>query len=156
MLHQPQAAHHQGNDMDAMFEKLNDFYAGDREGRNDIDENNNIIQQQQWVNVIEAELLLYKEEPPIRLYHQGGNDDTVKFNCPLTWWLRNEVKFPLLSHLAQQLLCFPATSAPSERVFSNAGLTIAKDHARLAPETAGELIFLHDAIPAIRRYEAGL
>jgi hypothetical protein len=67
---------------------------------------------------------------------------------------KNEVKFPFLSHLAQRLLCIPATSAPSERVFSNAGLIIAKDHARLAPEMAGELIFLHDVIPAIRKYEA--
>jgi hypothetical protein len=41
----------------------------------------------------------------------------------------------------------PATSAPSEHVFSSAGLTIAKDHGRLAPQTANELIFLHDAIP---------
>jgi hypothetical protein len=36
--------------------------------------------------------------------------------------------------------------------FSTAGLTIAKDHARLASETANELIFLHDAIPAIWKF----
>jgi hypothetical protein len=34
-------------------------------------------------------------------------------------------------------------------VFSTVGLTIAKDHARLASVTANELIFLHDALPAI-------
>ena len=68
----------------------------------------------------------------------------------------NELKFPLLSHLAQRLLCTPTTSAPSEWVFSDAGLTIAKDRAGLAPETAGELIFLHDALPAIKKYEASL
>jgi hypothetical protein len=59
-------------------------------------------------------------------------------------------------HLAQRLLCIPATSAPSERVFSNAGLTIAKDRARLATDTASELIFLHDAIPALKKYDASL
>jgi hypothetical protein len=71
----------------------------------------------------------------------------------LTWWKSNEIKFPLLSHLAQRILCIPATSAPSERVFSSAGLTIAKDHARLAPQTANELVFLHDALPAIKKFE---
>jgi hypothetical protein len=46
----------------------------------------------------------------------------------------------------------PATSAPSKRVFSTAGLTIAKDRARLASDTANELTFLHNALPAIRRF----
>ncbi len=32
-------------------------------------------------------------------------------------------------------------AAPSERVFSTAGLTISKDRARLASQTANELIF---------------
>jgi hypothetical protein len=59
----------------------------------------------------------------------------------------------MLSEVALRILCIPATSAPSERVFSVAGLTIAKDWARLAPQTANELIFLHDALPAVRKYE---
>jgi hypothetical protein len=59
----------------------------------------------------------------------------------------------MISKLALRVLCIPATSAPSERVFSVAGLTIAKDRARLAPQTANELIFLHDAIPALKRFE---
>jgi len=50
-------------------------------------------------------------------------------------------------------LVIPATSAPSERVFSVAGLTIAKAHLRLDPENAGEVIFLHDTAPALKRYE---
>jgi hypothetical protein len=32
-------------------------------------------------------------------------------------------------------------------------LTIAKDRAKLAPQTANELIFLHDAVPALKRFE---
>jgi hypothetical protein len=36
-----------------------------------------------------------------------------------------------------------------ENVFSIVGLTIAKDRARLASDTANELIFLHDALHAI-------
>jgi hypothetical protein len=75
------------------------------------------------------------------------------FNCPLSWWRTKELKFPILSHLACHLLCIPATSAPSERVFSSAGLTIAKDRARFAPQTANELVFLHDALPAVKKYE---
>jgi hypothetical protein len=108
----------------------------------------NFDQQQHPINPASAELLLCQQEPPTKLYKNDGC-----FNCPFSWWKVNQFKFPLLAHLAHQLLCIPATSAPSEHVFSNAGLTIAKDHARLTPQTANELVFLHDAIPAIREFE---
>ncbi len=62
-------------------------------------------------------------------------------------------KYKIISKLAIRLLCIPATSAPSERVFSVAGLTIAKDRSKLAAHTAHELIFLQDAIPGLRRFE---
>jgi hypothetical protein len=80
-------------------------------------------------------------------------DAQQRFNCPLSWWKNNQTKYKMLSEVALRLLCIPATSAPSERGFSVAGLTMSKDQARLAPQTANELIFLHDALPAIRKYE---
>mmetsp|Transcript_26059 Transcript_26059/g.37379 ORF Transcript_26059/g.37379 Transcript_26059/m.37379 type:complete len:203 (+) Transcript_26059:1666-2274(+) len=154
-----QAAPREPNDLDTMFEELNEFYMGQQQRQNQAAElvaDDADFREQHRFNLVNAELLLYRQEQSIRLYKAEGAGDGSSFNCPLTWWKVNELKFPLLSHLAQRLLCIPATSAPSERVFSNAGLTIAKDRARLAPETAGELIFLHDALPAIKKYEASL
>jgi hypothetical protein len=52
-----------------------------------------------------------------------------------------------------KLLSIPATSAPSERVFSTDGLTIAKDRARLEPERANQLVFLHDSLPQLELHE---
>jgi hypothetical protein len=63
----------------------------------------------------------------------------------------NHRKYKMMSQLAICILCIPATSAPAEQVFSVAGLTIAKNRARLAPETANELIFLHEAVLAIEK-----
>ena len=91
---------------------------------------------------------MYAREPSLPL-----QDEQQKFTCPLSWWKLNQSKYKILSEVALRVLCIPATSAPSERVFSVAGLTIAKDRARLAPHTANELIFLHDALPAIKKYE---
>jgi hypothetical protein len=68
----------------------------------------------------------------------------------------NTRKYKLLSTLASRILCIPATSAPLERAFSVAGLTIAKDRVRLASGTANDLIFLHEAIPAIEKYNISI
>lgn len=78
----------------------------------------------------------------------------VKFNNPLAWWRDNCRQFPLLSILARRLLCIPATSAPTERVFSTAGLTISNSRASILPQNASNLIFLHDSWPVAREYDA--
>jgi len=57
-----------------------------------------------------------------------------------------------LSILAAQLLSIPATSAPSECLFSVAGPTISKERARLASDVANELAFLHDSLPVVQKY----
>ena len=80
-------------------------------------------------------------------------DGKVCYNNPLEWWERKQSNFPLHAKLARRYLCVPpATSAPSERVFSLAGLTIAKDRASLNPEIADALTFLHDAWDVAEKY----
>jgi hypothetical protein len=37
---------------------------------------------------------------------------------PLVWWKLNEGRFKKKSHVAKSVLSVPATSVPSERVFS--------------------------------------
>jgi len=144
----------QFDDNDVMFDELNVHYEAvnnDNQNNNGDDEHgyDEEAWRQQRIAAAEAELILYKMDPGIRL-----QDLNNSFNCPLHWWKQNESKYKMLSILAAKLLCIPATSAPSERVFSVAGLTIAKDGARLSSEHANEILFLHDAKPAISKYEA--
>ena len=40
---------------------------------------------------------------------------------PLEWWKINELRFTHLSKVARPILCVPATSIASERLFSTAG-----------------------------------
>lgn len=40
---------------------------------------------------------------------------------PITFWLKNEGNYPLLSSLANDLLCIPASSTPIKHTFSTAG-----------------------------------
>uniref|UniRef100_A0A1A8RC75 HAT C-terminal dimerisation domain-containing protein n=1 Tax=Nothobranchius rachovii TaxID=451742 RepID=A0A1A8RC75_9TELE len=61
---------------------------------------------------------------------------------PLQWWKSNTSNFSRLSHLAKKYLSIPATSAPSERLFSVAGGVVTCSRACLKPEAVDRLIFL--------------
>lgn len=75
---------------------------------------------------------------------------------PLQWWQVQEKISPLLSILARRMLCVPAITAPTERVFSVAGLTISKCRASVLPQNASDLIFLHDSWLVAEECEAEL
>ena len=59
---------------------------------------------------------------------------------PLQWWKNNCMSFPMMAKIAQSLLCTPATSTPSERVFSKAGLVVTKKRSNLKPSMVDSLI----------------
>ena len=99
--------------------------------------------------LIDSEILRYRSEPVLP---RRSADGTV-FNDPLEWWKARAHSYPHLQAAARKVLCIPATSAPSERVFSQAGLTIANQRARMLPQNANNLVFLHDGWPAMEQYE---
>lgn len=62
---------------------------------------------------------------------------------PLVWWKINQNNFPKLVQLALKYLVLPATSVPSERLFSNAGNLVTKNRSRLSGRNVDNLLFLH-------------
>ena len=50
---------------------------------------------------------------------------------PKEWWLQHRSDYPILSHMALDILAIPAMSAEVERVFSSASLTITDRRNRL-------------------------
>lgn len=64
-------------------------------------------------------------------------------NSVLEWWKLNEKHFPTLAKLARRFLAIPATSVPSERMFSAAGRLITKLRNRLGASKADMLLFLY-------------
>ena len=62
---------------------------------------------------------------------------------PTDWWGKNEARYPRLAKVAKRYMCIPATSVPSERVFSACGLTVTKLRSRLTPEHVDMLIYLN-------------
>ncbi|XP_011859528.1 PREDICTED: uncharacterized protein LOC105557016 [Vollenhovia emeryi] len=58
--------------------------------------------------------------------------------------INEEGQFPWLSALARGILCIPATSTPSERVFSIAGLVVTAKRSCLHPLRVHKIIFVHN------------
>jgi hypothetical protein len=79
-------------------------------------------------------------------------DSNGKYADPLPWWEKKAKMYPRVHALAMEILQIEATSASSERTFSSAGLTIAKDRASLLPENAGMLVFLRGAWEAAEHF----
>lgn len=60
------------------------------------------------------------------------------------FWRNNKNKFPKLSKLAKKRLNVPATSAPSERIFSSAGRVLDSRRTNLKPQLLDDLLFLKE------------
>ena len=60
----------------------------------------------------------------------------------LQYWQSKQFEYPVLSQMARDYLAFPATSAASERVFSNGSDIITNKRNRLAPDTPRYLLCL--------------
>jgi hypothetical protein len=64
----------------------------------------------------------------------------------LKFWKDNESYFPILSKMARNYLCIPATSVSCEAMFSKAGDTITKKRNRLSPKLIREIMCLQSWI----------
>ncbi|XP_073488853.1 E3 SUMO-protein ligase ZBED1-like [Aquarana catesbeiana] len=69
-----------------------------------------------------------------------GNTDSE--DDPLGWWKAHKEQYLRLSALAKKYLCIPATSSPSERVFSRGGNIVTCRRSALKPQNVDRLVFL--------------
>ena len=109
-------------------------------------------------------LLMKKKETREDVQRTTDNTDSVEVQCkeellafkgvlqigekddPLAWWKTNSTRFPVLSKLARMWLAIPATSAPSERIFSLAGRVLTKERNRLGNVKASKIMFVNSVL----------
>ena len=65
-----------------------------------------------------------------------------KLGNPFKWWCEHKARFPILAQLARRFLSGTATSVPSERLFSQAGIVYEEHRNRILPENAETLLFI--------------
>ena len=78
-------------------------------------------------------------------YLQNRITSDSSLSC-LEWWKANHTQFLKLSVLARKYLCIPATSVPSERLFSASGHVASCLRSSLLPKNVEMLTFLHQNI----------
>ncbi|XP_060567575.1 E3 SUMO-protein ligase ZBED1-like [Ruditapes philippinarum] len=89
--------------------------------------------QQPLQNLIELE---------VHRYFSHNQPQSSKQQTLLQWWQANHYFYPQLATLAKKYLAVPASSVPSERVFSLAGIVVDKKRSRLKPDLVDTLIFM--------------
>ena len=95
-----------------------------------------------WSTVMSA------QAPPAA--ESSGESPKVKLFCkeqqidpkadPMAWWAAHAPTYPLLTQIACRVLAIPASSAPSEHLFSKLARVNAKDRARMHPQLANALL----------------
>jgi hypothetical protein len=71
------------------------------------------------------------------------NEDE-SFNDPLKWWSVSGSKYLLVADLARIFLAIPATSAPSERIWSRAARILSLRRARLNDKLVSRMMFVKE------------
>ena len=88
------------------------------------------IIEQRWREDLEKSAQLPPGRAEVERYFESTITLAEKVD-PVTFWIQNESQYPLLSPVAIDLLCIPASSAPVERTFSVATESTAGKRNRL-------------------------
>ena len=106
---------------------------------------NKLVKNDMITQVCVQELNGYKQCKFLEIYSIVDVKKTV--NCLLKKnWYMNKERFPILYDMALKYMCVPATSAPSERVFSVTSKILTKFRNRLDPDTAGSILFIQGSL----------
>ena len=119
-----------GNDVMDMFD---DLIASNKQQHASTD-NSNIN------NACHAELSRYRLEVSLPIFCAKSGS----FTDPLQWWETRKHQYPTLFELSLRYLSIPATSAPSERLWSLASKIVSVGRARLESTVVGDLMFIKE------------
>jgi hypothetical protein len=124
-----------------MFDGLIDM---DDEEQDDEPGNNT---ENEFRDMAIEEIARFDRIQTLPLVHPDGS-----YVNPLPWWRENSARFPLLSELAHVYLAIPATSAPSERVWSRASRILTCKRSSMKPEVAQGMMFLLENAQVLHKH----
>ncbi len=73
------------------------------------------------------------------------------FNNPLKWWKENCTMCTYVANIACKYLAIPATSAPSEQVWSCLAKNLSLRRAHLSDDLVGHMIYMKENLVFLRK-----
>jgi hypothetical protein len=80
------------------------------------------------------------------------NTETKAFNCPLSWWKSSAHRFKNSERLAVKYLAIPATSAPSERISSQAARVLTVRQYWMPEEVTSAIMYCKENTELLHKY----
>ena len=71
-------------------------------------------------------------------------DENDAFNDPLKWWKEYCAKYPYVANIDRKYLAIPATSAPSEQVWSRLARILSLRRAHLSDDLVGHMMYVKE------------
>lgn len=132
LLEKENAPHEEPHDLDANID-TSDFYQlmAENDGYDPLKTDDPNTSQN--MPDLERELKTYSSLPPVSVQDS---------KAPLEWWKAHRKCLPILAELARNVLCIPAASASSERVFSASGNIVTDKRHNLSCETTKKLTLI--------------
>jgi hypothetical protein len=82
------------------------------------------------------------------------NIETKVYNCPLDWWKTSAHRFKNFERLAVKYLAIPATSAPSECIWSRAARVLTVKGNRMSEEVTSAIMYCKENRELLHKYYA--
>jgi hypothetical protein len=82
------------------------------------------------------------------------NINTKLYNCPLSWWKSSARQFKNFEMLAVKCLAIPATSAPSERIWSQAARVLTVKQNRMSEKVTSAIMYCRENRELLHKYYA--
>jgi hypothetical protein len=82
------------------------------------------------------------------------NIETKVYNCPLDWWKTSAHRFKNFERLAVKYLAIPATSAPSEHIWSRAARVLTVKQNRMSEEVTSAIMYCKGNRELLHKYYA--
>jgi hypothetical protein len=107
------------------------------------------VRSTEIIKPLKTDLDIYLEDDVFILEKDGNGVDIEPNFDALAWWKASNLKYKILSKMAQDILVVPMSSVASESAFSAGGRVIEPHRASLSPETIQILLCGSDWVRAL-------
>jgi len=131
------------------------MFAGlDTEGPTKEDDSEEIEPEEELLKAVCEEEFDRFMKKTVSLRLRKKKQEGGEYNDPLAWWKEEQAKYPTIARLAREFLAIPATSAPSERVWSRAAQVLTHKRSKIKSALSERIMFIRENSSLLHKHYA--